>query len=149
MKTDFRSTWVIVLLHVLLFLGCDTQPYRFEIDRISHNLDTRTNTNEITAWFEKEVGSASSSRTNPHPAQVELKRLPPWAEGLFGDSPPKAELFLDLDEKKSHINLLWAHGRGMVGVIIGGEEYKPKLGVDFFVKEYAPRIFVYTPKHFP
>lgn len=139
----------IRLAQAMLLVGCDGQPYKFEVDRICRNLNTQTNTNEIRAWFEREVLAASSSRTNSPPAKIEVRKLPLWAESLFGNSPPSAVLFLDVDEKKSHIDLVWAHGRGMAGIIIGGDEYKPNLGGDYFLREYAPRIFVYAPKHFP
>jgi len=128
--------------------GCSEHAATIEVNRICRSLHSLTN-NEIAIWFRAEIASHSLPMPGT-PAQIEIRELPDWVKNLFGNSPPRAKLFLRSEEGKSYIDLIWAHGRGAAGVQIGGDSFKPTLSEEvFFVKQCEPGVFVYSPRQFP
>jgi hypothetical protein len=115
-------------------------------------LQSATTTNEMREWLRTEVNSAIGSSTN-RPTQTELQgELPRWVFQVYGISRPYATLVLDSDWRTDHVELLWAHGRGMLGIVIGNEQFKldgNRKYADCIIIECQPGIFIWSPKHFP
>jgi hypothetical protein len=133
---------------ILALSGCGPPGYQMDVAQACKDLHRATNTNEIRNWLRTEIDAGM--RDAPKlPAQVRLRELPPWINGVYGNSRPGAALFLSPDATNSYIEFLWVHGRGMLGIMIGNESFKPSLNTnDFFVLKCDPGIFVYSPKRY-
>jgi hypothetical protein len=129
---------------VFAMSGCGKPGYQLDVARACTDLHRVTNTNEIRAWLKTEI--EAGSRDAPKlPAEIQLPELPPWVNSVYGSSPPGAILYLSLDATNSYIKLLWVHGRGMLGIMIGNESFKPTLNPDdYYVLKCDPGIFPET-----
>ena len=133
---------------ILALSGCGQPGYQLDVAQVCKDLHRVTNTNEIRIWLKTEIEACA--RDAPKlPEQIQLRELPPWINGVYGSSPPGAVLFLSPDATNSYIKLLWVHGRGMLGIMIGNEDFEPSLKTDdYFVLKCEPGLFVYSPKRY-
>lgn len=149
LEDEMRVLLIVGLVFLAALLaGCDESGDRLTLNRICRNLQTVTTTNEMRMWLHREIVSRSRD-AQILPSKVEITELPQWAKSIFGNSPPRATLLLEKNEAQDHIDLVWAHGRGIAGVSIGNVGFKPSLGSDYLVVKCADGVFAYSPRRFP
>src|SRR5688572_16354036 len=91
-----------ILFLIVNLTGCGPRGYQVDVARACNDLHRVTNTNEIRNWLKTEI--EAGTRDAPKlPAEIQLRKLPPWINSVYGNSRPGAALFLSPDATNSYI----------------------------------------------